>query len=230
MKRFVALFFLVLAPLVAQGAVREIKMTYALYYGKAKVGDVTERFVVQNNQYRIESVAKPILSWILPTLTATSSGTITADGLRPEHFTQSLSKQPEKNLAADFNWETSELTLNVKGEIKKEELKPGTQDSLSLKYQFMFAPPQSGGNVLLTDGKKIEEYAYRIMKEGKIATPSGQHDTVHIAKVAKEGDATFELWLDKEQHFLPVRVLAANNDQRVEQLLTKISIDEVAQK
>ena len=110
MKRLLVVFLIACTGL-AQAQVREIKTTYALLKGTAKLGEVTEKFVIRDGRYYIESVAKPILSWLLPTLTQTASGTVTVDGLKPDHFTQSLSNKPEKNIAADFDWLGGELLL-----------------------------------------------------------------------------------------------------------------------
>lgn len=231
MKRLALLVIVLLCHGIAQAQVREIKTTYALLKGTFKLAEVTEIFSIDNNnRYHIESIAKPILSWLLPTLTQTASGTVGAEGLRPEHFKQTIGNKPEKTLLADFNWDTSELVLNVRGEIKKHELKPLTFDSLSLKYQFMFSPPDSDGTILLTDGKKVEEYAYRLMKDQWVTTPAGKYETLHVAKIVAPDEAKFELWLGKQQHYVPVKVLAQNEENKLEQVLTKIVIDEVTQK
>ncbi len=216
---------------VAHAEVREINTTYSLFKGTLKLGEVTEKFTVRDNKYRIESVAKPILSWLLPTLTQTASGTVTADGLRPDHFTQTISNKPEKSRVADFNWGDHELVLTRNGDVSKHELKPLTFDSLSLKYQFMFTPPQNDGSVTLTDGKKVEAYPYRVLKDQMVKTPAGQYDTLHVAKIKDDqNEASFELWLGKDQHYVPVKVMAANDEHMLEQVLTKIVIDEGAQK
>jgi Protein of unknown function (DUF3108) len=229
MKRMFAMLLIACAGL-AQAQVREIKTTYFLLKGSTKLGEVTEKFTIRDGKYYIESVAKPILSWLLPTLTQTASGTVTPEGLKPDHFTQSQSNKPEKNIAADFNWTGHELLLTRNGETKHHDLKAQTFDSLSLKYQFMFAPPNVDGSFTLTDGKKVEAYPYRVLKDQMIKTPAGKYDTLHVAKIKDdEDDASFELWLGKDQHFVPVKVVAANDEHRLEQVLTKISVDETTQ-
>ena len=229
MKRLLVVL-LIAGTGLAQAQVREIKTTYALLKGTAKLGEVTEKFLIRDGKYYIESVAKPILSWLLPTLTQTASGTVTAEGLKPDHFTQSLSNKPEKNITADFNWSGHELLLTRNGETKRHDLKAQTFDSLSLKYQFMFAPPNVDGAVTLTDGKKVEEYPYRVLKDQMIKTPSGKYDTLHVAKIKEgEDDASFELWLGKDQHFVPIKVMAANDEHRLEQVLIHIVVDETVQ-
>jgi Protein of unknown function (DUF3108) len=225
MKLLLAIFLFSFG--LAHAQVREVRTIYALFKGTLKLGEVTEKFTVHDNKYHIESVAKPILSWLLPTLTQSADGTVTAQGLRPEHFSQTISNKPEKSRNAVFNWGDHELVLTRNGEVSKHDLKPQTFDSLSLKYQFMYAPPLNDGSVTLTDGKKVEEYPYRVLKDQLVKTPAGKYETLHVSKIKEDqNEASFELWLGKDQHFVPVKVMAANDEHMLEQVLTKIVIDE----
>jgi Protein of unknown function (DUF3108) len=226
MIRFALILALLSIHALAHGAVREIKSTYFLYHGKLKLGEVHETFVVRDNQYSIESVAKPILGWLLPTLTQTSSGVVTATGLQPHHFQQRLSNRPEKTVSAEFDWQAGTLLLSFGGNSVTHELKPLTFDSLTLKYQFMFTPPAGAGTVLLTNGKKVEQYQYRVLTDEKVTTPFGDLDALHVSKVASPGEALFDLWLGKAQHYVPVKVLAEDDGQRLEQLLSTMQIEE----
>lgn len=229
MKRLLTVWLIVFSGL-AQAQVREIKTTYHLLKGSLRLGEVTETFVIRDGKYTIESVAKPIMSWLLPTLKQTARGTVSANGLKPQQFTQTQSNKPEKNIVADFNWADGKLLLTRNGETKQHELKAQTFDSLSLKYQFMFAPPHADGSVTLTNGKKVEEYPYHVLKDQIVKTPAGQYETVHVAKIKEDKtEASFELWLGKDQHYVPIKVVAANDEHRLEQVLVKITIDEVTQ-
>lgn len=228
-KRLVLCAFVTVTLAFAQGAianVREVTSVYHLFSGKFKLGEVTETLVIEANRYHIESVAKPILGFILPTLTLSSRGTVTADGLRPDHFSQKLSNRPEKTITADFDWDNNVLNLKFNGKEEQHELKPLTFDTLSLRYQFIFTPPTGDGTVFLTTGKKLEEYPYRVLKEETIMTPSGKILTLHVQRVSKQDEPHFDLWLGKDSHYLPVKVVAQDDDRRLEQVLVKIKIDE----
>ena len=229
MKRFLVVCLIACTSL-AQAQVSEIKTTYFLLKGTTKLGEVTEKFIIRDGKYYIESVAKPILSWLLPTLTQTASGAVTAEGLKPDHFTQSQSNKPEKNITADFDWSGHELLLTRNGETKRHDLKAQTFDSCRSSINSCSRHRMSDGSVTLTDGKKVEEYPYRVLKDQMIKTPSGNYDTLHVAKIKDdEDDASFEFWLGKDQHFVPVKVMAANDEHRLEQVLTKISVEETVQ-
>lgn len=212
-------------PALGQGALREVTSVYHMYRGKFKLGEVTETFVIRDNRYEIESVARPILGFLLPSLTIVSRGTVTPQGLKPEHFSQSVSNRPHKTISADFDWDNGVLRLHFHGKEELHELKGPTYDTLSLRYQFLFTPPTVDGKVHLTTGKKLEEYEYRVLKEEKVSTPSGQLDALHVAKVVAEHEPRFDLWLGKEQRYLAVKVVAEDDEQRFEQVLAKVKFD-----
>jgi hypothetical protein len=210
---------------VASAAVHEVHSVYHLYLGKNKLGEVTETFIVSADRYEIESVAKPILGFLLPTLTQKSRGTVTSEGLRPDHFSQHISNRPEKTATADFDWEKGVLSLSFGGKHRQHDLKPQTFDSLSLKYQFLYVPPTGDGTVFLTTGRKLEEYQFRVLNEETVVTPIGKSEALHIAKVTKDDESTFDLWLSKERHYLPVKVVAQDEEQKLEQLLASMKIN-----
>ncbi len=209
----------------AQAAPQEIVSVYHLYRGKFKLGEVTETFVIRDNRYQIESVARPILGFLLPSLTITSRGLVTPQGLKPEYFSQVVSNRPHKAIRAEFDWDNGVLHLFYHNKEVLHDLKGPTYDTLSLRYQFLFTPPTGDGKVNLTTGKKLEEYAYRILREETVATPSGQIEALHIAKVSAQNEARFDLWLGKEQRYLAVKVVAEDDEQHFEQVLAKIKFN-----
>jgi Protein of unknown function (DUF3108) len=213
------------APAWPQAEVRAVQSVYHLYYGKIKLGDVTEKFTIRDGQYFIESVARPVLSWLLPTLSATSEGTVTAQGLRPRRYEQRLSNKPDKTISADFDWPNNTLHLKSKDKHEQHELKGATFDNLSLKYQFLFTPPNGDGSVYLTTGKKLYQYHYKVLNDEVVTTPLGKMNAMHVAKIAAADEAKFDLWLGKDKHFLPVKVLAEDDDKRIEQLLVSMTIE-----
>jgi hypothetical protein len=213
------------APAWPQTEVHAVQSVYHLYYGKMRLGEVTEKFTIRDGQYFIESVAKPVLSWVLPTLTATSEGTVTAQGLKPRRYEQRLLNKPDKTISADFDWANNTLHLRFKDKHEQHELKGPTFDNLSLKYQFLFTPPTGDGSVYLTTGRKLYQYQYKVLNDEVLTTPLGKINALHVAKVAAADEAKFDLWLGKDRHFLPVKVLAEDEDKRIEQVLVSMTIE-----
>jgi hypothetical protein len=212
-------------------APRSIESVYDLHYGGTRIGEVKESFTRDDQQYSIESVARAIgpLALILPgPLMLSSKGQITPEGLRPIAFSSRQGNNEKKTYFADFHWDNAILTLRKHDKQEEHELRPGTLDTLSLIYQFLFAPPVGNGRTefYLTTGKKLRHYAYRVVGEEKIKTPLGIINAIHISKiVTAESDSAYDVWVDKDRFFVPVRVVAKDDGRTVEQVLRTITIN-----
>lgn len=93
-------------------------------------------------------------------------------------------------------------------EIRNGHMPDGILDRQSLLYQFMFAPPtDNGGQLMLTDGKNLSEYTYRVVGMESIEIKSlGAIRTLHLILVASENLDTIELWLAPDFRYLPVKI------------------------
>src|SRR5262249_4804713 len=123
------------------------------------------------------------------------------------------------------------LSFGRDGKTETVALPPGTQDRLSIMYQFMFRPLE-GRNELdlaMTDGRRLAHYHYALTPGVEIDTPLGRLGTLHLVKQDEGGSGT-ELWLAPDRNFLPVRmVIREDNGMRYEQLATRIEVKSVAQ-
>jgi hypothetical protein len=211
-------------------APRSIESVYDLHYGGARIGEVKESFKRDDREYSIESVARAIgpLALVLPgPLMLSSKGEITAEGFKPLAFSSRQGNNVKKTYFAEFRWDSGVLTLRKHDKQEEHELRPGTLDTLTLIYQFLFVPPANGRtDFYLTTGKKLQRYAYRVVGEEKIKTPLGLINAVHIAKiVTADSDASYDVWVDKDRHYVPVRVIAKDDGRTVEQVLRTIAIN-----
>jgi hypothetical protein len=59
----------------------------------------------------------------------------------------------------------------------------------------------------MSQGKKAERYRY--FKQGEPTVEIGEHRyaTVHFVRDAKAGESKAQLWLARDHHYLPVRML-----------------------
>jgi Protein of unknown function (DUF3108) len=223
------LFFSTGAALAA--APRSIQSVYDLHYGGTRIGEVKESFTRDDRQYSIESVASAIgpLALILPgPLMLSSKGQITPEGLKPLAFSSRQGNNEKKAYFADFHWDNAILTLRKHDKQEEHELHSGTLDTLTLIYQFLFTPPVSNARTdfYLTTGKKLHRYAYHVVGEEKIKTPLGLINAIHISKiVTTQSDSAYDVWVDKDRFFVPVRVVAKDDGRTVEQVLRTITIN-----
>lgn len=224
---------LVLALLAAGAAfadaeIKGIQSTYNLLLAGNKIGVVTETFTRQGDQYQIESAAHPVklMEMLLPSLSESSRGSVTPAGLKPLYFSHRRGDDERRHQEAEFHWESAAIDLKYDGKVERRELPPLTLDTLSMKYQFQFSPPKEGeSEVIVTNGKKVTPYRYRLVKEETIETPAGKFATIHYVKIAEKGETKLELWLAKEQHYFPVRIVAEDKGMTLEQVLAKVSFD-----
>lgn len=208
---------------------QEVQAEYALARGSTRIGTVTESFIRSGESYKIrsETTAAGPLRWILrDRLVVQSEGRITAQGLQPSRYVFERDKAPNKNVYARFDWSARKLTSEHDGKTETLALEPGTQDRLSIMYQFM-ALELSGKlpTAWMTNGKNVTRYEYSLSGSEELDTPSGRQPTVKVERVDHEDGSRIEVWLATALHRLPVKVRLTHKDgTRDEQSLTRLSI------
>ena len=209
---------------------KRIHTVYEVTKNGQPFAKVHEQFAVNGSTYKVESVTKGIGVYALfGERVLTSSGEVTAQGLKPAHFELRQGDNPKRALLADFDWAKQNLRMTVKGKLKEAELTAGTQDLASFAYQFMYLPKPLKGDitVTLTTGKKLNQYQYHINPESEVITSAGvQYKTLHLAPLVKDTEESKELWLAADYHYVPVKILMVDdNGQKLEQTLTELKIE-----
>lgn len=211
-------------------APQQIKATYSLTKQGQQIGTVTDSFKQAEGRYQLESVTSAIGVYALfmkGNIHLVSSGEVTDQGLRPRHFEHHRAADPAKTVQADFDWEKMNLTHNFDGRTESVALEPGSQDRISLQYQFMFAPPvKEDIRLFMTTGKKLNLYRYKLAGEEKITTPAGQFQAIHLIKQRTADEDGTEIWLAKKRHYFPVRIVVEErNGGKLEQNLTSLTFE-----
>lgn len=221
------------AVLAAQaGLPKHIQANYEVTKNGQPFARVKEDFAVTGNTYKVESITKGLGIYALfGERKLTSTGEVTAGGLKPIHFELQQGDNPQKALIADFNWPKNTLRMLVKGSAQDVALTAGTQDLASYAYQFMFlpAPLKDAITVNLTTGKKLNQYPYKINAEQEVLDVAGvQYKTLHLVppEQNKPQTETKELWLSAEHHYVPVRIMMIDeHGQKLEQTLTELHVE-----
>jgi len=192
-----------------------------------KIGTVTETFGQGDGRYQLDSVTTGIgIFVLLGKIRLTSSGEVTDKGLRPLHFEDHRGSGRPDAIQADFDWEKKNITFHFDGKTESATLEPGTQDRISMLYQFMFAPPKGDISLFMTTGKKLNLYHYKLAGEERITTPAGRFQTVHLVKQHAADEDGAEIWLAKNRRYFPVRiVIEERGGARIEQNLVSLSIE-----
>jgi hypothetical protein len=135
-------------------------------------------------------------------------------GLKPELFQEQGRKGGRRE--ARFDWPERKLTIVYNKEKTTEALPADALDQASFPFSFAFAPPKSDRFMAhITDGKRLQEYEYRLVARETLTTPMGNIDTLHFEKVRDPDDKRgFEFWLAVDRHYLPVRLRYIEKDGR----------------
>ncbi len=216
-------------PAIAVDLPPRIEISYLV---KADIGhgELNETLEIKQESdtynYRISSEARPsgMLKLIKPgSIVRDSKGVITKTGLQPHRFSdQRNEKLPS---IAIFDWKNNLLTLQRKGKEDQAPLPSGTQDRLSLSYNFMFSPlTKNYIDTHETDGRDLTSARYTVDKE-ILKTPLGELETVVLTKqLEKNNQLDRKIWLATDYHMLPVRIIATEkNGLEFEQIVTKIT-------
>ena len=217
-------FFAVAA---ASPAPQSVSASYNVYLNGAHVAVMNETFEVQGGSYRIVSESVPVgaLARLQRAATVVSNGQVTAEGLRPERFEGRRAGGGE--VSAEFDWARERLSFTRDGRTDTVALPSGTQDRLSIMYQFMFYAfgRRARLDLAMTDGRRLARYQYVVAPEVEIDTPLGRVAALHLVKQAEPDGSGTEIWLARDRHFLPVKmVIRESSGVRYEQVATRIEI------
>ncbi len=230
MRRILALLLCCFSPALWAEIPSRIEASYDVLGKGVRLAVVKETFVYSDYHYRIESVTKPVglLALFQPeTIVVTSEGEVNEAGLRPHKFSHRRSRDLTKNNAAEFNWANSELTLSDQAGIRQLALPPGTQDRLSVMYQFVAAPPLSRLEVKfnMTNGSKLEAYRYQLYPDQTVDVPFGSINSYYLYTLPQHSAWKSEIWLAVEHGYFPCKiVLTEDSGDKVVQVLTALHV------
>lgn len=210
----------------AHAVPKSVKLTYEVKRNGKLFGHVTETFSQNGKQYKLQSITKGIGVYaLLGERKLLSQGDVTKDGLRPKHFESLQSTSAKKTLINDFDWKARVLNMQVKGEKQQEALTTGTQDLLSVMYQFMYKPPVAGPMKLaVTTGKRLKTHQYQVsMQAAPLVTEAGQFKVLELMET-DDADAK-KIYLATEKYALPVKIVVQDDGATIEQLITQITIE-----
>jgi len=214
---------------INQNAYQYVETDFDVYTDKehtlssSPAGKANMVYQVASNgeRYHIKSLmqAKGLVAIFMPDLLQTSAGDVDSTGLRPQHYLYQFGHKKNKTFTADFNWESRKLSLHsVQGE-QILDVAVGTQDLLSFMYQFMFVPPLQTMQLSITNGKKLGIYDYSFEGEQAIETKMGNLKTIHLLRMAAEGEKKTELWLALDYQHVPVKIRETDKEGKVYELL-----------
>lgn len=210
---------------------KEAQLTFAIHLGNGgmRVGETVHTLQIEDGRYVLYSVTRTTgLVSLFKTyeLTQYSSGSYERDGLHPEQFfEQRRDKLTTVRHTAELDRTAQLIRFSDGGEAA---LPLETVDILSVMYQF---PPLDGAEVArvaVTNGRKIERYAFDIAVDEKTDTPLGKLQTVKLRKQHGPDEEGLEIWLAREYRLFPVKIrfIERNGTVAAEAIITDIRVSE----
>lgn len=220
-------------PALARRLPRNGEITYQLYLGNNRfnVGRTRQSWSISDGRYRLSSASETTgvaALFVRQSIEYTSSGLLTADGLRPETFSNERVRGGKKDSAnARFDWAAQTLTY---GEPPHSAaLAANAQDLVSFMYQLGLVPLTPGRIELpITNGWKFERYELEIGNEQPLDTPFGELRAVPVKQVRRANEESIELWLAPAYRWLPVRIrfFGRDGEPSGEQIVSDIKVSE----
>jgi outer membrane biosynthesis protein TonB len=179
-----------------------------------QTGSGTLEWTTDGSQYQLRLEAT---AFFLPLLSQTSVGSLTADGLQPERFSDKRFNRSEK--ATHFQHDKGRITFS--GSQNEAPLLRGAQDQLSVLMQLagMFAgspkqlSEQGRVSVQVASTEDAETWLFTVDGEEKLVLPAGQTRTLRLVRnPRKEFDTRLEVWLAPSLGYLPVRIKQTNTN------------------
>lgn len=231
MRPLLALLLCCVAPALFAAPPARIEASYDMLNRGIKIAEITEKFTRNGDHYRIESFTKPVglLALFKPgTLHVVSEGSITAQGLRPLSFVYQHSQDVLKNTEANFDWHQSTLKLSDRDGRRSVPLPAGTQDRLSILYQFLyesFPSERKDLTVHITNGSQIDKRQYLVRAGQMLTVPLGTLKTLYLSTAPEETAWQTEIWLSVANGNFPCKILLTeDNSEKLSQVLTALSI------
>jgi Protein of unknown function (DUF3108) len=197
------------------GVPQRVEIVYRVSVGSMGVGEGHDLLEHDGKSYHLTSESKTsgfaALIYRL-TISRRSSGHVTANGLRPDDFSEWRNGKLKRSV--HFDWDKGTALLGDDQSQQSVPLPPDTWDQSSFAYNFAFAGLEKAPlAVNLTDGRRIQHYDYTIVGKETLNTPLGKLETIHVRKVQPPGDKRgFDAWIALAHHNLPVRIRVVEKD------------------
>ncbi|MFY9261383.1 MAG: DUF3108 domain-containing protein [Gallionella sp.] len=188
---------------------KHAQLRFIIYKGKDfQVGEAKHRFDISDDQHYTLQVGMNTTGIVSLFKTydseQISSGTIDAQGLRPDSFIENKrTSKGKETFGAQFDWANKTLNFSAGNSVALPE---HTQDLLSSLYQVSQLALEKGTiSVPYTNGRKLEYIQFEVGEEVALPTRLGTLRALPLRKVHATGEEGLEIWLGLEYRLLPIK-------------------------
>ncbi|OHX16800.1 hypothetical protein BI343_13995 [Chromobacterium amazonense] len=194
------------------------RIRYQGFWGQAMVGFGDLEWLQGDGRYQLDISVNPFIG---PKLRYLSQGQIDSHGLRPD--TLQAFRGGQLKDSARFDYDAGLLRYGDSAG-KQLALKNGAQDAFSLAFQLALKGGDLGrAPIQITTAKKVYEYPMAPAGAFDYDTGDGKMRVI-VFRAEGDGDVT-EFWLAPDFANLPVRILRADKDKRIELKAIRIEVN-----
>lgn len=201
-------------------------LSYEVYYGPIPVGISTrtlERGSDDTYRYTLHSFPTGAarlftrLQWF-----EQGRFRVVDDQVYPlEYLKYRTGSRDERRKEALFDWKRARITY---ADHRSGVLPAGTQDENTVIFQLMLHPPSTPEfrELHITTGSQIILYKYRLLRTETLNSALGRVRTtvVYWVEQTRHGQGKqFTAWLARDQHNIPVRIVAKDDGQTASMLI-----------
>jgi len=211
---------------------KHARLRFSVYVGQNnfKAGESVHSLDIEDGHYTLKAdVHTTGLASVFKSyrMEQTSTGTATAQTLKPETFTEEITdSNGKKTTRAEFDWTNHVIYFSNDSQAT---LPLQAQDILSILYQF--PPMRQQEEIVSIDigtGKKLERFQFEIAFEEPLKTAMGTLQTIHFRKLHGPNEEGLEIWFAQEYRLLPVKMRHLDRDGKAdgEAVITEIRVSD----
>lgn len=206
---------------------KHAQLRFLIFKGKDfQVGEAKHRLEIDGDHYTLKvsmSTTGIVSLFKVYDSEQISTGTLDAQGLRPDSFTENKrTGKGKESFGVKFNWGTQQLEFSSGSTVT---LPAHTQDLMSALYQVSQLNLSQGKIVVpVTNGRRLERYEFEIGAEQPLPSRLGVLRALPLRKVRAEGGEGLEIWLALEYRLLPIKFTQTD---RAGQIAAEMVIDDI---
>jgi hypothetical protein len=216
-----ALLLVLVATWTLAAPIPDFEVQYTLRYEGIRVGEAVYRLRQQGDEYLYESRTRPvgIAAWFRKVrVEEHSQWTWHEDRIRPlQYLYRRTGGRSDRDAELIFDWEALQVENRVAGHPWQMDIPPHALDKMVVTLVLMRDLASGARDVeyAIADGGRLKTYRFKVVGEERVETPAGTFDALKLERLRDDNKRYTALWCAPELHYLPVKLLQREDDDRL---------------
>jgi hypothetical protein len=199
----------------------DFEVQYNLRYENVRVGEAVYRLRKQGDVHLYESRSRPvgIAAWFRKDRVQEHSQWVWhEDRIRPlQYLYRRTGGRSDRDAELIFDWDALQVENRVEGHPWQMEIPPHALDKMVVTLVLMHDLARGIRDVeyAIADGGTLKTYRFKVVGEERVETAAGSFDTLKLERMRDDNKRYTALWCAPELHYLPVKLLQREDDDRI---------------